>query len=109
MVTTIRLDVTKDQAEHLGLLLNGKKKSATRKQIVEWGKGKLQAYLNGKGTNGRTEIKGFVCPKCSKPIALEVPSGKVERTPRQSKAMERTRESAEALASALTELVEVLT
>jgi hypothetical protein len=76
MTTTMKIVLDDAQLLALGQRLTGKKQKATRKQVLDWAQQLLDSDLAGK--DAPTELRGFVCPKCQRPISLRVPKAKAE-------------------------------
>lgn len=66
------LDLSPEQLAVIGQLLNGKPKPATRKEVKAWASRILGEALEG--PKGPTRLMPMVCPKCSKPISVSVPT-----------------------------------
>lgn len=75
MKTNIPIELSEAERLALGLRISGKSKPATRKQIIDFVTKLVAAELGAKPA-GSTELRNYVCPKCRRPIAIEIPRPK---------------------------------
>lgn len=115
MKTIYNLELNTLQLQRVAELVTGNNKiPATRKQITGWLDKLVTKALAGR-PDGPTELRNFVCPKCSKPIAISVPTAPapsngaappaiVERAKIAHDAMQELYEAAGRTAKALNDL-----
>lgn len=72
MTVVVRIVLSGEQALSLGEKLTGKRRPATRKQVSDLAEEAVKHRLQP-SHNERTEMRNYVCPKCHKPIGIEVP------------------------------------
>jgi len=107
MITTIKIELSDEQRKALNVVLTGKSGLATRKTIILWAQRTLADKLE-RPNGGKTQLRNMVCPKCHKPIAIDVPVGapsdKAKRPERFTAAAKKTQGSIEQLRASLAEL-----
>lgn len=72
MVTNLKLNLSDEERQAIHLFMTGKPGLATRKMIQEFYPKVAAAALSPGG--GKTVLKTMVCPKCQKPIGVNVPA-----------------------------------
>ena len=113
MVTNLKLDLSEEDRKTIHLHVTGKPGLATRKMIQEFILKSYRTCLHP--AEGKTVLKTTVCPKCNKPIAVNVPAPVIApvaqptlEVPEKSAAPVDVKKAAQAAALALTRLAEVL-
>lgn len=84
MVTNLKLDLSDEERQAIHLFMTGKPGLATRKMIQEFYPKVAAAALSPGG--GKTVLKTMVCPKCNKPIGVNVPAPAPTAAPEPSQA-----------------------
>lgn len=81
MRCNLSLDLTDEQLLALGIHLSGKNRKATRLEAKAFIEALVKNRLAKPGNGGKTTLMPMVCPKCNKPIAVEVPVYEIKAVP----------------------------